>query len=302
MAKVLSESQHLLAAESEDSDVADLTKEDTESGRSRLPWQKPAAVILAMAAVAALVASGSAEQGSFVMERGGDDFLELTAVETAPFTATQACYSFTGGTCNVRGCDVGRGALCESNKCICRAACAGADGVCYTGRGNDLVKAAFTLTNVEWPSYSMYFQRTSTFGQLKATNAFTGDTDKFALYKLPGAASPEEERFLLGSVTFPRYVARVAPTEGAAPFPRGFFATDLEKAYSPKALALVACYNASAEALMFGNDEESTWVYLTRGSWLIYGFDGKKTDVGEGGLWRPSPPLTDLELGSIPPC
>jgi len=296
------ESRHLLSEDSE-SDVVENTEESGQPICVHL--HKSLAVLAASAIGVTVFLMSSADRGNVVLEKGDSHgFVQMDVV--LPVLATQICYGFTGATCSVRGCDVDRGAVCEKNMCVCKAGCSGANGICYTGVTNEPVKVAFTLSNVKWPSYSMIFQRSSSFGQLKATNAYTwlnSETDKFNLHKLPGATD-SSPRFLLGSPAYLQYVARIAPAEGkaSAPVPQGLFAAKLERGYSPISLSLTVCYNSSADGLMFGDTQENIWASLIRGSWLVYGFTGKKSDVGEAGLWKASPPLTNLEVQSIPPC
>merc|ERR1719330_1659772 len=122
------------------------------------------------------------------------------------YAATQTCYGYTGGSCSLENCDPTRKATCTNGLCVCEAACAGSDGTCYAGQSNTLVATDFTLTNVKWPKYSMYFQGMSAFGQLKTTKAYSVlnlGKDKFSLYKMPGNKSRHDSRFFLGSVKWP---------------------------------------------------------------------------------------------------
>jgi len=219
------------------------------------------------------------------------------------YAASQTCYGFTGGTCKSKSCDGYRNAACVSGQCVCEGSCAGADGSCYTGKTNTMVAVEFTLTNVKFSKYSMYFQGVSAFGQLKTTNAYSLlnlGKDKFSLYKMPGNASMS--RFLLGSEAYPDKVARIGFTTGTAVHPTGFYSTDLQDGKGPDKLGVSACYNAAKKALMFGRSDGVYWAYLTRGTWLVYGYKGDQSSVGDGGLWTPTPAFTQSQIAMLPKC
>merc|ERR1712087_108851 len=119
-------------------------------------------------------------------------------------------------------------------------------GTCVTGHTNAVLKSDFTLTNVEWPKYNMYFQSTSAFGQLKTTDVYSwmnNGKDKFTLHKLVGSTK-RAPAFLLGSFRWPQTVARMALTTGTAiAHTHAVYATGLNKDKPIEDLALYACYN-----------------------------------------------------------
>lgn len=219
------------------------------------------------------------------------------------YAASLTCYSFTGGTCSVNNCDAARGAICRSGECICEAGCAGPDGKCHIGESNVLVAADFTLTNVNWPKYNMYFQGLSVFGQMKTTRAWSVlnlQKDKFSLVKMAGPANGT--RFMLGSVAFPMQVARIASTAGTAISGHGLYATDLLKGKGPDQLALSVCWHNAKGALMFGDKQGTYWAYIKRGTWLVYGSSSQRCDVGDSGLWTPSPAFSGEQIAMLPAC
>merc|ERR1712204_86748 len=102
------------------------------------------------------------------------------------------------------------------------------------GEVNKPVAEDFTLNNVQYEKYAMYFQSMSTFGQMKTTNAYSAlnlEKDKFTLHKLPvsntGKANKKEAKFFLGSEKWPTTVARMGGKGGTALAADAFYATDL---------------------------------------------------------------------------
>lgn len=219
------------------------------------------------------------------------------------YAASLSCYSYTGGSCSLETCDVSRSATCQNGKCVCEAACAGPDGMCHRGETNALVATDFTLANVYWPKYSMYFQGESAFGQMKTTSAFEWmnlGKDKFSLYRMPGPRNTS--RFLLGSNAFPTEVARIAPTAGTAFSGHGLYATDLSKGKGPDALAVSVCYDQSNQAIMLGDTGGKYWAYVHRRSWLVYGTSSERCKVGSHGLWKPTPEFSKDQISMLPKC
>lgn len=233
---------------------------------------------------------------------------QRTVTETArdledTYMGTQTCYRFVGAICDVENCDSMTGSVCEDSKCVCEASCAGADNRCHATVGNRLVATEFTLTNVNYPRYSIYFQDVSPFGQLKTTDQYSSlnaGKDKFALYRMPGAAS--ETRFLLGSVSDTNQVAALSPTIEDPLDKLGLFAWDLSEAKSPAELSLSVCYDGKKAAVMLGNKDGTQWAYIRDGSWLVYGTPANMTQGGDAALWRPSPAFTADQIIMLPNC
>merc|ERR1719220_1844802 len=254
---------------------------------------------------------GIAEPEAFYdgAEDGMADLQAISMVDGSG-VASQTCYGYTGGTCHVGECAGERNAKCHKGKCVCEAACASASGQCWTGQSNTLMATGFTLTNVKWPKYRMYFQQVSAFGQLKTTKGFSAlslGKDRFSLYKLPGNTSPYNSRFFLGSVKWKSRVARIAHTTGTAVSGHAFYSTNLADGKSPDELALFVCYNKAKGALLFGRTDGKYWAYLKHGSWLVYAYEGALWNgtvkgLGDGGLWKPNPPLDPVQMSQIGPC
>jgi len=236
--------------------------------------------------------------------RAATDELQGMSMVDESSTASQTCYDFTGYTCYTEDCQGERNAVCRNQHCVCEASCAGSDGKCYVGQTNVQVAASFTLTNVKWPKYSMYFQQVSATGQLKTTDAYSIlnlGTDKFSLFKLPGNTS----KFFLGSVAYPTKVARIAATAGTAVSLFGLYSTDVSQGFSPDRLALSVCYDHAKAALMFGSYSGTWWAFIHHGSWLVYATPAEKSSlasVGDGGLWTPSPPFDQSQIAMLPKC
>lgn len=267
--------------------------------RSRGRWHLPLTLLGVTAAIAVVTFSATSKAAagaSVVVPRG-------LLFGGASIPASISCYPYTGGSCSLQNCDVRRGGTCQDNKCVCEAACAGSDGKCHKGKTNTVVATDFTLTNVYWPRYSMFFEGVSAMGQLKTTNAYSWmnmGKDKFSFYRLPGPSN--ETRFLLGSVAYPSEAARVASTSGTAISGQGLDAIDLSDAVSLDKLAVSACYDKAKSAVMVGDKAGETWAYVHRGSWLVYGSSAQRCKVGERGLWTPFPAFTAEQISMLPAC
>lgn len=215
-----------------------------------------------------------------------------------------ACYTYTGRSCSLEECDVSRGATCSMNKCVCEAACAGADGKCYIGVQNQPVATSFTLTNVYWPRYSMYFLGANVLGQMKTTAAYSWlniGKDKFNLYKLPGPAN--QTRFLLGSGPFLSQVAHISERMDSSSQEKGeLVAADLSEGRSPDDIAATVCWHAEKGAIMIGNKVGTRWAYIHRHSWMVFASSAARCKVGAAGLWSPTPPLTAQQIDMMPAC
>jgi hypothetical protein len=214
------------------------------------------------------------------------------------YTAEQVCYAYTGGTCNTQDCAPERRASCVNRDCVCTAGCSAPNGTCYAGLTNLAVASAISLLNVRWPSYAMYVQATSVFGQLKTTSApswMNMDQDIFTIWKLPGQLNGQP-KFFLGSNRWANSVARVAMTTGTAFSTHGFYSSELTNDYAPDDIALTIC-RRSTGALMLGDSSSSPrWAYVHSGSWFVY---ATSSDPGEGGYWNPDPPIP---AGILPSC
>jgi hypothetical protein len=264
-------------------------------------WRLSVTVLGAVAATAAVAAFWALPENAVAGSVGESQ--SLFGFGGSTFAASASCYTYTGGNCNLHTCDVSRGATCENGKCLCEAACAGADGKCHQGETNMLVATDFTLTNVFWPKYSMYFQGASAMGQLKTTNSYSWlnlEKDKFTLYRMPGPSNMT--RFMLGSVAYPSYVARIGLTVGTAISGHGFYATELSEGKGPDVLASSVCYDSAKNAIMLGNKAGTYWAYVHRGSWLVFGSSADRCAVGDGGFWKPTPDFTSEQISMLPSC
>jgi len=268
-------------------------------------------VLLALQLLPAVWADASSEEACATTEEGEEAaLLQLRGgaeEELQGSYGTVTCYTNTGGSCYMGGCNASRAAKCVSSTCVCEGACAGANGQCYKGATNKQIAKGFKLKNYYWPKYSMYFQGESIFGQIKTTNAYSAlnlHKDMFNLYKLPGA-STKNASFFLSSYKYTDLVARIGLTTGTALKTHGFYATALKDGKSPDVLAVHVCYDAKHKAIMIGNVAQTWWAYVHRGSWLVYGSaasSAKKSTVGTGGLWKPEPMFTKKEIAELPSC
>lgn len=229
-------------------------------------------------------------------------------LEKPSYKAT--CFAYTGGTCVTGKCDGDRQASCVSGKCVC-SGCAGPDGKCYSG-DNRLVSKGFVLRNAKYSHYKMYFQRVSTFGQMKTTrlsHSLNMNQDSFDLWELPGERDGRK-MFFLGSAKWTSYVVGVKATTGTALSPFGAYAIDLKgkasifDVWGPSNMMLRVCSVSSRSPYKGGvqigavmpKTGNTIWAYVHHGSWYVY---GSMTSPGTGGIWLPEPPLPD---GAIPPC
>lgn len=274
---------------------------EVKTGSRRRTWIAISGALLGLTAVLAISFGEQEQELQPIDEPDLNEVQGLSMFGGPSYVASQTCYAFTGGTCKMNDCDKNRGASCQSGKCVCEAGCSGADNACHTGENNQEVFEGVTLKNAYWTKYSMYFQGTTALGQMKTTNAYEWmnlGKDKFRLLKLPG----KNPKFLLGSVAYPDSVARIASTAMTSVNSRGLYSTGLGKGKSPKTLAVSVCFNAQKKSLMFGSEDESYWAYLRRGSWYVYASSSKKNKVGDGGLWTPTPELTQDQIGMLPSC
>jgi len=224
---------------------------------------------------------------------------------TQSFSYTKQCYSFTGGVCTSRICDYNRLSQCVSGKCVCPGGCAGADGRCYNA-GNTLVASGFTMKNVKWPNYRMYFKRVSAFNQMGTSSmpsfSFMG-SDRFDLYRVPGLFKGRALYFL-ASHKWPEYVLAIRATVGTAFSPFGTYTVKLKDSsapWKPEDIMLRVCSMVSygkPNEIRFGSAgaTHTIWAYVHSGDWDVW---GAMTSPGTGGKWIADPPIP---AGSISPC
>jgi len=228
--------------------------------------------------------------------------MNASLLEAFPFSAR--CFSYTGGSCVANECHGYRGATCQSGKCLC-SGCAGADGVCYQ-HNNKLIAKGVALRNLKYSSYKMYFQRLSTFGQMKTTMASSWmnlGQDKFDIYELPGL-DDGHKKYFLSSKKWIRYVVGMKATTGTAVSPFAAYAVNLENkgslldAWGPSNIMLRICETPSGAVEVGAKmaDSATIWAYVHHGSWYVY---GSLTSPGEGGGWVVDPPLPK---GTFAPC
>eukprot|EP00933_Yihiella_yeosuensis_P030214 TRINITY_DN23873_c0_g1_i2.p1 TRINITY_DN23873_c0_g1~~TRINITY_DN23873_c0_g1_i2.p1 ORF type:complete len:327 (+),score=46.79 TRINITY_DN23873_c0_g1_i2:75-1055(+) len=221
-------------------------------------------------------------------------------------TYSPSCYTFTGTSCLVSKCAPKLEAICELGKCICGSGCTGAAGKCHKEQ-NKLILKGFTLTNVYWPKYSMYFKRVTAFGQMSTTkspSALNFGADRFTLYQLPGNLSGKP-KFFLASDYWPDYVVTIRATTGTALSPWGTYAVKLNKQtipWTPNRIMVTICSlkkRGYPNAIMIGSaggTGSPIWAYIHRLSSYVYGSTMKP---GSGGYWTLDPPLPE---GSVPDC
>lgn len=219
-----------------------------------------------------------------------------------------SCYTYAGETCHIMDECKAKGAVCKSGSCMCEAACMGADGMCHKGEVNQPVAEDFTLNNVHYAKYAMYFQSMSTFGQMKTTKAYSAlnmEKDKFTLHKLPGvviAANKKEAKFLLGSERWPTTVARMGSTGGTALAADAFYATDLSKGKPVESIQVTACWDAQQKAMMLGDAKGTEFAYLRKTSWKVYGSSAARGSHDTTTLWKPAPMFTAQQIKELPAC
>jgi len=221
------------------------------------------------------------------------------------FATSPHCFSYTGATCVTDHCAPWRHATCYHGKCICAHGCAGADGKCYHHH-NRLIAKGVLLRNAKYTHYKMYFQRFSTFGQMKTTRASSWmnmKQDKFDIYEVPGSDSGHKEYFLASS-KWRDYVVGMKATTGTALSPFAAYAVNLHSkggifdAWGLSNIMLRVCETANG-MLQVGakmSDAKMIWAYVHHGSWYVY---GSVSSPGWGGEWKPEPALPQ---SSFPPC
>eukprot|EP00933_Yihiella_yeosuensis_P048214 TRINITY_DN44292_c0_g1_i1.p1 TRINITY_DN44292_c0_g1~~TRINITY_DN44292_c0_g1_i1.p1 ORF type:complete len:319 (-),score=54.19 TRINITY_DN44292_c0_g1_i1:255-1211(-) len=230
----------------------------------------------------------------------------LAAKPVAAPRYSPQCYTFTGTSCLTTSCDPKLEAVCELGKCICGGSCTGADGRCQKEK-NKLLAKGFTLSNVYWPKYKMYFKRVTVFGQMSTTkwpSSLNLGADKFQLYQLPGSLNGKP-KFFLSSENWPDYVVTIRATTGTALSPWGTYAVKLQDEtipWAPNRIMVSVCSlktRGYPNAIMIGSSGATVspvWAYIHRLSSYVY---GSASNPGSGGYWTPDPPLPE---GSVPDC
>jgi hypothetical protein len=257
--------------------------------RHLLAFVSVVSVVVAVAGFAMLSQKG----GSWILGKASTNDVQKL------YEAQQGCYAYTGGSCMTSACDPSRKASCQSKSCVCMAGCSGPNGTCFSGQTNLVVAAAITLKSKAWPSYAMYVQASSTFGQLKTTNAYEWmnfGQDKFSIWKLPGTLGGEAKYFL-GSNKWPDSVARVAMTTGTSFSTHGLYNSKLSDDYGPDAIALTICLRPTGDIMLGSASATPRWAYIHSGSWLVYATTG---DPGSGGYWTPTPAIPQSALPACP--
>ncbi|CAE7193410.1 unnamed protein product [Symbiodinium pilosum] len=246
----------------------------------------------------ALSRSGHAEHSNESDQWGGSR-------PVSPIAFTSQCYSYTGGTCTSTMCQSFQMSQCNMGRCVCPGGCAGADGRCYSG-GNMLVASGFTLKNVKWPNYRMYFKRVSAWNQMGTSSmpsfSFLG-SDRFDLYRIPGLFKGRALYFL-ASHKWPEYVLAVRGTLGTAFSPFGTYTVKLKDQstpWKPEDIMLRVCTMAG-----YGKPNEirigsagavkTIWSYVHSGDWDVW---GSISSPGTGGKWHADPPIP---AGTLSPC
>lgn len=246
--------------------------------------------------LSALQLRAQKEREEAVIERTPSNASLLEAGEEA-FPFTPQCFSFTGGTCVSAECDKYRQATCSAGKCLCTG-CAGVDGKCYRHNNKRLVSKVL-FRNSKYDNSLMYFQRLSTFGQMKTTSFSTSinmDQDRFDIYEIPGTYDDGHKGYFLASSKWTNYVVGMKATTGTALSPFAAYAVNLGKKasildlYGPSNIMLQICETASGTvqvgAKMGG--VSTIWAYVHHGSWFVY---GSLTSPGSGGEWVLEPPV-----------
>mmetsp|Transcript_95648 Transcript_95648/g.241061 ORF Transcript_95648/g.241061 Transcript_95648/m.241061 type:complete len:340 (-) Transcript_95648:169-1188(-) len=221
------------------------------------------------------------------------------------YSTSAKCFSYTGGSCISEHCAPYRHAQCHLGKCICQDGCAGADGKCYSQQ-NRLVAKGVLLRNGKYKHYKMYFQRMSTFGQMKTTRASSWMNmaqDKFDIYEVPGSDSGHKEYFLASS-KWSDYVLGMKATTGTALSPFAAYAVNLDKkggvldTWGPTNIMLRVCETATGMVQVGAKmaDANTIWAYVHHGSWYVY---GSVSTPGWGGEWTLEPAVAK---GTFPLC
>jgi len=223
------------------------------------------------------------------------------------------CYTFTGGTCHIEGCDAVRNATCSGwGKCFCATGCAGADGLCYPTQG-EIVASNFKLRNVKYNNQYMYIPSVFFEEQLRTTEFPGKYATSFNLWKVPGSSRLVEDMYYLQPVAYPEYTVGIGITKMWDPFlvsTSGFVIPiplgSLFPAYAyhmttrhllakyqpfnPVMMMMDVCTPAAQpDAVVLNGAMGKASLYIHHLSWEVFGWVW--SDPGEGGYWVPDPPI-----------
>jgi len=202
----------------------------------------------------------------------------------------------------------------------------GADGSCWS-QNNTAIGGGFTLSNMKWPSWKLYVQGLSAFGQLRATrmhSMLNRGQDRFQLYELPGDLDGQKQ-YVLASHKWKDHVVMMDMTGGTAFSLWGAYAVDLAEYHEPwelKNIMLRVCSARSKshpDAIMIGTSSapagSTSWMYLKEGTYNVFGYwyperlikavvtGGGPFNVSgtpeDDGYWIPKPAF---ERGVLPDC
>ncbi|CAK0832725.1 unnamed protein product [Prorocentrum cordatum] len=225
---------------------------------------------------------------------------------------------------------VGDKACHKTNKCSCTSGCIGADGSCYS-ENNQVIADGFSLYNAKWPTYYLYFQSMSVFGQMKVSNSrFTMGQDKFTLLQPPGQGT--EKEFFMASHKWPQSMVSLQQTGFTELSLWGTYAMNVKTDHEPwdlEKVLLRVCMPATfpnktknTKAITFGLSKKQggfpVWSYVADKHWLAQGFWAPEQMVselakhpgklpsgvatgppGDNGYWIPEPAFPK---GAIPAC
>jgi len=236
-----------------------------------------------------------------------------------------SCYTVTGGTCMVYGCNADRGAVCGyGHNCVCKEGCTGADGLCYHNVSSyKLVGKNVRFKNVKYSDQSLYAARTWFMEQLRTTSSEGKYADLWNVYKMPGYDwLHQQEMFLFSPVEFPEYAAGVASTKMAAYIPTGGKGKDNSGGVVVPvgSMFIVSLFHLTSRHLLAnrypfnigyvmntmckprshpnaveinGALGQASW-YEHHASWEVFGWVW--SDPREGGYWVADPPLDIPEI------
>eukprot|EP00443_Scrippsiella_acuminata_P000107 CAMPEP_0115242626 /NCGR_PEP_ID=MMETSP0270-20121206/39051_1 /TAXON_ID=71861 /ORGANISM="Scrippsiella trochoidea, Strain CCMP3099" /LENGTH=342 /DNA_ID=CAMNT_0002657701 /DNA_START=50 /DNA_END=1075 /DNA_ORIENTATION=+ len=233
----------------------------------------------------AIKATASVDAGAEIKDVDLDEGNASSAAsaQTWPFSSSGIKYSASCfGNAGADSCK--QLATMKEGRCMCIDGCMGADGSCYTKQTNKVVAKSFAIKNLKWPTYKMYVQRMSVFGQMKTTSfssSYNMGQDLFTLYELPGEFEGKKEYFLASS-KWPDYVVAIKATGGTAFSLWGAYSVSLESEHAPWSLREIMLRICSArkfghpDAIMIGTSQphggSTIYAYIHSGSYLVYGY------------------------------
>lgn len=197
-----------------------------------------------------------------------------------------SCVPLTGATCYLLDCKSAGDARCIRHRCTCsHGSCAGGDGVCRLERNVRLARG-LTLRNAKWQDQLVYIPRGLTGivqNQLR-TSTYSGSG--FDLFKLPGGD------YLLTSSRWPDVVVSVVFYSLLERWDVVAMRLSDWNGGLQMASFLLCRPNASAHpgAVLIWHRDPRVKLYLTRGSWRVFG-SAHVGDPGPAGHWIVEPPL-----------